>query len=351
MELIDRLRGVIREVAAEYAPDPRLAVYEIWPTSKGGLVTLEGAVSEAVALETLRERLAGLGGLERFEDNVRRLPEQDGEPIHAIVTAAAAPMLAGPRINESHVSQTVLGHHLLVLRRRGRWLQVRSEDGYIGWVHRGYVHRVDEAEARAWKIGAAGEVYISLGAELVTAAGQRLAYLPWGSRFQSDGTSGTLPNGATGTVSGEVISAAERPVRFPRSGSVLVETAHLWAKTPYLWGGITPAGADCSGFVQAVYRLHGVDLPRDSDMQARFGEPLSIRKDFSNLLAGDLLFFAELPRRVTHVAISMGGSRLIHSALGNGGVSVNDLLGRRGMEADLRRLLVSARRVSLDFVA
>jgi gamma-D-glutamyl-L-lysine dipeptidyl-peptidase len=350
MELIDRLRGVIRSVAAEHAPDPRLSVYEIWPTSNGAVVTLEGAVSDAVALEALRARLANLEGLEHFQDNVRRLPDER-EAMHAIVTAATAPMLAGPRVNETQVSQTVLGHHLLVLRRRGRWLQVRSEDGYIGWVHRGYVHRVEEAEARAWKIGASREVYISLGAELTSPGGQRLACLPWGSRFHSDGCSGTLPNGATGTVSGEVISAAERPVRFPTSGSAVVETAHLWARTPYLWGGITRAGADCSGFAQAVYRLHGIELPRDSDMQARFGEPLVIDADFSNLRAGDLLFFAELPKRVTHVAISLGGSRVIHSALANGGVSVNDLLGRRALDADLRRILVGARRVSPEFVA
>jgi cell wall-associated NlpC family hydrolase len=102
---------------------------------------------------------------------------------------------------------------------------------------------------------------------------------------------------------------------------------------------------DCSGLAQAVYRTHGILLPRDSDLQATAGEEVDPGRDFSALLPGDLLFFAEEAHRVTHVALSRGGSRIIHASLGNGGVRRNDLLGGTRYEDELRRLFVGARRI------
>jgi len=128
----------------------------------------------------------------------------------------------------------------------------------------------------------------------------------------------------------------------------VVCTARRWLGTPYVWGGVTPAGADCSGFVQSVYRLHGIALPRDSDLQARVGREVEAQGDFAALRPGDLLFFSERPGRITHVAISLGGSRTIHSALSNGGVRINDLAGDLEAETRLRPLFVHARRVLPD---
>ncbi|HYW07318.1 MAG TPA: C40 family peptidase, partial [Longimicrobium sp.] len=114
---------------------------------------------------------------------------------------------------------------------------------------------------------------------------------------------------------------------------------------PYLWGGVTMGGVDCSGFVQALYRLHGKTLPRDSDQQSRAGAHVDPGDDFSQLQPGDLLFFSEDAGRVTHVTMSTGGSRIIHSSLGNGGVARNDIMGRRNYERELRRIFLFARRI------
>lgn len=342
----ERIHDLLREVREEYAPDPRLAVFEVEAEVDGGTLVLLGATSEAAAAEALHRAVASLDGWETVRDEVVRLPEADGaEAVHAVVTAAVAPLQSMPAVNTAQVSQAVLGHPVTVLRRSGRWLQCRTGDGYIGWVHCGYVALMDEADAAAWRVGTEGEAWISLGAELRDPAGDVMARLPWGARVvREDEATVRLPDGRRGRPAGELVSAAQRPVRFPLEGAAVVESAARWLGAPYLWGGVTHGGVDCSGLVQSVYRLHGYLLPRDSDQQSRVGEEVD-PGGFDAFLPGDLLFFAEEPGRCTHVVLAEGGSRIVHASLGNGGVARNDLLGPLNYERELRGIFLCARRV------
>jgi hypothetical protein len=345
MELIFRIRRMIDEVQREHARDPRLSVFEVDVVEDGAGLALLGVTSEPAAAEALHRRIGVLGGAP-IRDEVERLPAGDAaERPYALVRSAAAPFLASPLVSAPIVSQAVLGQRLAVLRYAGRWAHCRSEDGYLGWVHRGYLQRMTEAEATEWEVGSGGELCFSLGALVRGEDDEVLAQLPWGARVvrEADG-SVRLPDGGRGSVAGEVVPVAELPVRFPAEGGALVGTAAHWIAAPYLWGGITPAGVDCSGLAQAVYRAHGFLLPRDSDLQAMAGVEVDPGPDFAALLPGDLLFFAEEADRVTHVALSRGGSRIIHASLGNGGVRRNDLLGGTRYEEELRRLFVTARR-------
>ncbi|HEU0054683.1 MAG TPA: SH3 domain-containing C40 family peptidase [Longimicrobium sp.] len=338
--------AVLEEVRLEHAPDPRLAVFEVTVEERGDVLALMGACSEPLALTALRHRAAQLTGWREVRDEVQLLPEAAAdEAVHGIVTSALAPMLAGPSIREPQVSQAVLGARLTVLRRKNRFLQCRTADGYIGWVHAGYVALRDEAAARAWDAGSSGgEPWIALGAEVRTDDNEVLVRLPWGARVMRGGDGlVTLPDGRRGRPHGELIPAAARPLAFPPEGAALAETAARWLGAPYLWGGVTMGGVDCSGFVQALYRLHGHVLPRDSDQQSREGA-LVEPGDFTAFRPGDLLFFSEEPPRVTHVVLATGGSHIIHASLGNGGVARNDLAGRRAYERELRSLFVCARR-------
>src|SRR5690606_5530080 len=112
----------------------------------------------------------------------------------------------------------------------------------------------------------------------------------------------------------------------------IARTARRWIGAPYLWGGVTQLGVDCSGLAQAVMWMHGIALPRDSDLQARIGSRVDYDAALTQLRAGDLLFFAEPGERITHVAISGGEGSIVHSALGNGGVAANDLNGELPFE-------------------
>lgn len=346
MSGLETLRTLVTEVRDRHAPDPRLAVFDVEIEVDGDAVVFLGATSEREAAQELHRRAATLSAWPRVVDRVQVLPEaHEDERIHALVCAALVPVLAAPRIQATQVSQAVLGTRMTVLRRDGRWLQCRGPDGYIGWVHAGYVALRSELDARAWELGADGDVWISLGAQVVDEAGEIVVRLPWGARVVRgpDGAA-RLPDGRAGALRGEAVPLGARGLGFPAEGQALCASAARWLGVPYLWGGVTMGGVDCSGFVQAVYRMHGQAIPRDSDQQSHAGTAVEPGEDFADLRAGDLLFFAEEPGRCTHVAMSTGGSRIVHASLGNGGVARNDLAGRRSYERELRRLFLWARR-------
>lgn len=343
---VDAVVARVAQVREELAPDPRMGVCEVEVEERDGdALALVGVTSEGEVDDALRRLAAELTGWSAVQYE-RRLPEGDvDELVHAVVCSAVAPMLAGPRVRETQVSQVVLGNRLLVLRRDGRWLQCKSPDGYVGWVHAGYVALMGETDAKGWEAGTGGDVWISLGAEVRGQDGEVLMRLPWGARVVREPTGHVrLPDGRRGDPDGELLPAATRPITFPADGAAMCETAARWLGVPYLWSGVTLGGADCSGFVQAVYRMHGVALPRDSDQQSRAGTHAEPGDDFRDLRPGDLLFFAEEGGRCTHVAMSTGGSQVIHASLGNGGVARNDLAGRRSYERELARLFLYARR-------
>jgi len=346
--------ALIARVAAARVPDPRMAVFDIQVEERAGGLVLFGEATDPAAVEELVALLAAETGRE-VADEVIHLPDPSlGAAAHGLIRAAIAPVHGEPRVSAPQVSQYVLGHRVELLSRRDAWWRVRGEDGYLGWVHHGYVQVGEAAWAQAWERGEGGEPVVSLGAELVDEEGRPFARLPWGARVIRDLPGRyRIPDGRRGELgSGELVDADRLADRFPPRGESVVRTARRWLGTPYLWGGVTLAGADCSGFVQSVFWMHGIALPRDSDQQARVGamilEGPGEGDRLDELRPGDLLFFEEHPGRVTHVAISLGGSQIIHSALSNGGVGVNDLNGTLDAERRLRSILVRARRLLPD---
>ena len=134
--------------------------------------------------------------------------------------------------------------------------------------------------------------------------------------------------------------------RFPRGEAAICATAvQRFAGTSYQWGGITPWGGDCSGLVQTVFWLHGVQLPRDAWQQALEGSDAGV--DPLALRAADLLFFSDREdRRVTHVGMALGDRRMVHLALGRGGYCIERLDDARdGYVKALRERFVGARRI------
>ena len=229
-------------------------------------------------------------------------------PILARVITAIAPVLGEPRAAATQISQYLNGSRLTVLETRGDWFRVRGPDQYEGWMHRGYIVDSEDATRR--------DERISLGCVARSAAG-RTRGLPLGARLDDDEEA----------VDGETVREVELSMHFPGDGAAIAGSAvRFFEGTSYLWGGVTPWGADCSGLVQSVFTLHGVPLPRDASDQARCGVEIPV--DSNALVAGDLLFFSDREdARITHVAIALGDGRIVHLGLGRGGYAVETLTG------------------------
>jgi cell wall-associated NlpC family hydrolase len=121
-----------------------------------------------------------------------------------------------------------------------------------------------------------------------------------------------------------------------------VATGRRYVGVPYVWGGSTPSGFDCSGFIQYVYRKHGVPLPRTSRQMAHAGQRIS--PSIANLSEGDLMLFRGRNGVINHVALYAGRNRILHSSSSGQGVGFDDLSTKRG--AYFRSHLVAARRVT-----
>ena len=145
---------------------------------------------------------------------------------------------------------------------------------------------------------------------------------------------GRVINSGSSSSSSGSGSRGSSGARMPRSpaptaaASRVLGTADRYVGVPYVWGGSTPSGFDCSGFTKYVFAKNGIGLPRTSREQARVGDGVPL--DFDAMRPGDLLLFAEPGEAVSHVAIYVGSVRIIHASSAMGEVSYLDLDGNRG---------------------
>ncbi len=193
------------------------------------------------------------------------------------------------------VSQVLYGEHFKILEIRKKWSRIRlAFDGYEGWIDNKQFLNISEEDYAAFEL-----LPLKLSSDLIeviTTSENELISVCMGSPIS---TSPYLKNHFEGkSVSGIL----------PKEH--LIETAALYLNSPYLWGGKSPFGIDCSGFTQMVYKLNGYKLLRDASQQATQGEALSFIEESE---PGDLAFFDNEEGKITHVGIIMKNNYIIHA--------------------------------------
>ncbi len=338
----DRLERALSDVQRRWVPDHRLGVFEIalTPGDEAGNPRLAGTTTSREAL-TAVQRLGATAGL-ALDVSLLPVPAVRNEPV-AVVTAALAPLLAVPSLTAARVTEALHGEPLDLLERRGDWLRVRAADGYHAWTHAGYLAMGPREWVEDWVSRANGR---AVSAELRGEDARLL--LPIGARVVlrgDDGDEGVeTADGRRWTV---ISGAVRRETEWRAEAGFIAppEWALRWySGAPYLLGGRSDWGIDCSGLVQATYAGRGRLLPRDSDLQSLVGREVPIAPDGRGYEAGDVLCFVE-QGRVSHAALWAGAGRIVHASLARGGVASDDLFGDAPAMRRLRAGLVAVRRM------
>ena len=214
---------------------------------------------------------------------------------YGLCNLSVVPLRAEASDPSELVSQILYGELFKVLEQRKKWSRIRLLfDGYEGWVDNKQFRLISEEEYLELK--KAELVYATDLVDIVTTEENQLLSIFLGCQVNN---CGFLKH----TFEGKTISK-----KLPKRQ--LIDTAVLYLNSPYLWGGKTPFGIDCSGFTQMVYKLNGYKLLRDASQQATQGEALSFIEESE---PGDLAFFDNAEGIITHVGIIMEDNYIIHA--------------------------------------
>lgn len=319
-ELIETLEEVRKQVA----PDRRVAVFDYKFVIDDG--------KTRITIETSEKEAKNWYDAKKTTDTPvswHFLPDSTVLPNpYGLVANTVANIRGNPKYSSEQVTQAIFGTPVKILKKQGGWFLIQTPDKYLGWAETQIIDELSKEAFEQWK----KEVkWIVLDeTQVFTQPNQQsliAKHVVEGAILRSVKT---VPGGwlevqvnaeKTGFIQlSKVKTVANWVINRKFSTQEMIETAKTLLGRPYMWGGTSPNGLDCSGFTKTVYYLHGFQLPRDASQQVFSGIQISTEAaDYSRFQQGDFLFFgtrgnAEKPDKVVHVAIYMGDGKFINAS-------------------------------------
>jgi hypothetical protein len=325
---IANLESIHKELKKEFAPDKRVELFDIKFSSKNNQIILSGETTTRKALDFLLDSLKNKNI--DFENNVRVLPDSAvGNKIYALGNNSVINIRSKPKHSAELGTQGLLGMQLNVLDKKGSWYRVQTPDNYISWVDAGGIERMTSEELNNWNqknkiiyTNNFGFVYEKKNDKSTRVSdisfGGILAFVKEHDNFYEV----AYPDNRVGFVKKqEAVFYNTWLKNNPSNADFIESSAKTMLGVPYLWGGTSPKGNDCSGFTKTVYLMNGFVIPRDASQQVHAGKVVDKELKFEGLEKGDLMFFGTPAKdgkkqRVTHVGIWLGNNKgeFIHSA-------------------------------------
>jgi hypothetical protein len=231
-------------------------------------------------------------------------------------------------------SQLTYGTDVEILEVEGSWVFTRQEDGYLGWMYKTHLADGPAPQGTHFVLAPSFELrgQPDPQSEIVT----RLVSGACVAVEAVRGDWARVAANRTGWIPLSLLRAiGEVPKSIDEKRKTILEDSARMVGVPYVWGGISGNGIDCSGLTRLLHKWIGLDLLRDADMQHAAAKP--VEPPFE---VGDLLFFREIgkQRSVSHVGISLGGWKMMHASQTRNGVYIDDVQ----EQESLRQIFVSA---------
>ena len=303
----------------KHAPDARVAVWNIDVNDKQTPIELVGETNLKDAKNELIEYLKSEDIL--FEDNIILLPNHDFK--YGIINNSVSNLRKNPSHSSELVSQTILGTGVSILKKEGEWYLIQTPDKYISWIDHGGIVPMSIEKYDNYFASDIGVFTKPYGFSYETKKKNKVVSdLVLGSalkivEIRSKHTKYEYPDGRIAWIENRLMNSISSIRGMNYSIQNLLENAHSLIGVPYLWGGTSSKGFDCSGYTKSVYLMNGYILPRDASQQVKEGTLVDDSRNWNLLEAGDLMFFGyykDDKLRIDHVSIWLGDGYFIQSS-------------------------------------